>query len=306
MFSMNHSTIIRTHKLSYHYSKKVQTLFDIDLKVPGGSIYGFLGPNGSGKTTTLSLLLGLLKNQQGKIERFGEPIHKNRLSSLRRIGALVENPSVYAHLSAKENIEIYRKAYGVAKSRVAKVLDIVGLSAAGSKPARKFSLGMKQRLAIGLALLPNPELLILDEPANGLDPAGIIELRELITDLNRNYGMTVLISSHLLSEVEKIVNHIGIIVRGKLIFQGALTDLYTLRQRASRVFIKTSDNDRAMEVLENFHPEKSGENLSVPFKNSETVAEICRRLTSHPLDVYLLYPKKTDLEQLFIDLTIPS
>ena len=195
--------IIRTTHLSYHYSKDVKTLDDINLHIERGSIYGFLGPNGSGKTTTLSLLLGLLNNQQGGIEIFGKPLQANRVDILRKTGSLIESPSLYGHLTARENLEVYRPIYGVSKERINEVLEIAGLSETGKKQVKKFSLGMKQRLSIALALLPNPELLVLDEPANGLDPGGIIALRQLIKRLNREFGMTILISSHLLSEVEK-------------------------------------------------------------------------------------------------------
>ena len=300
---MNNSSIIKTTGLSFHYSKDVQTLFDIDLNIERGSVYGFLGPNGSGKTTTLSLLLGLLHNQKGDIEIFGEHLHANRPHILKKIGSLIETPSLYGHLTAKENLEVYREVYGTSKSRIAEVLNIVGLEDTGKKTVKKFSLGMKQRLAIALALLPNPELLILDEPANGLDPAGIIELRELIKKLNKTHGMTVVISSHLLGEVEKMVSHIGIIFKGRLIFQGPLSELHSFQQKASRVFIKTSDNETALNLLQEYEPEKAGEEVSVPFENSQQVATIVRKLTSHNLDIYLLHPKKSDLEQLFIDLT---
>lgn len=300
---MNNSAIIKTTALSYHYSGQAQTLSEINLQVPKGSIYGFLGPNGSGKTTTLSLLLGLLENQRGSIEIFGQHLHSNRVSILKKIGSLIEAPSLYGHLTARENLEVYRAVYGASKARVEEVLNIVGLSDTGKKTAKKFSLGMKQRLSIALALLPNPELLVLDEPANGLDPAGIIELRELIKKLNREHGMTIIISSHLLAEVEKMVSHVGIIVKGKLIFQGALSDLQQFQQKGSRLFINTSDNQIAYNILKDHSPEKNEEMVSVSFQDINQVADINRRLTRQGLDVYLLHPKKTDLEQLFIDLT---
>src|SRR5688572_14425786 len=186
---MDQQPVIRTSGLSYHYSREMQTLYDLNLRVERGSIYGFLGPNGSGKTTTLSLLLGLLKNQKGDIEIFGQHLHANREAILARIGSLIETPSLYGHLTARENLEVYRRTYGAPTARVAEVLQIVGLADTGNKVAKKFSLGMRQRLAIALALLPNPELLILDEPSNGLDPAGIIELRNLVKRLNKEQGM---------------------------------------------------------------------------------------------------------------------
>src|SRR5687767_14574926 len=213
---MNQQSVIRTSGLSYHYSRDVQTLHNINLLVERGSIYGFLGPNGSGKTTTLSLLLGLLKAQKGDIEMFGQHLHANREAILSKIGSLIETPSLYGHLTARENLEVYRNTYGASKARIEEVLEIVGLADTGKKVAKKFSLGMKQRLSIALALLPNPELLILDEPSNGLDPAGIIELRALVKALNKEHGMTILISSHILSEVEKMVSHLGIIYKGRM------------------------------------------------------------------------------------------
>ena len=300
---MNNSSIIKTTGLSYHYSKGVQTLFDINLQVQKGSIYGFLGPNGSGKTTTLSLLLGLLNNQKGDIEIFGQHLHSNRIDILKKIGSLVETPSLYGHLTAKENLEVYRKVYGASKARIAKVLDIVGLEDTGKKTAKNFSLGMKQRLAIALALLPNPELLILDEPANGLDPAGIIELRELIKKLNKVHGMTIVISSHLLGEVEKMVSHVGIILKGRMLFQGPLSELHSFQRKGARLLIKSSDNHKANKLLQEFHPEAIGDVLSFPYEGDNQVAAINRTLLNNNLDVYLLHPRANDLEQLFIDLT---
>jgi ABC-type multidrug transport system ATPase subunit len=300
---MTHASIIKTKGLSYHYSKDVQTLFNIHLDVERGSIYGFLGPNGSGKTTTLSLLLGLLNNQKGDIEIFGEQLQTNRIPILKKIGSLIETPSLYGHLTAKENLEVYRAIYGASKDRIAEVLDIVGLADTGNKIVKKFSLGMKQRLAIALALLPNPELLILDEPANGLDPAGIIELRELIKTLNQTHGMTILISSHLLAEIEKIVSHVGIIFNGKMLFQGTLPGLYEFQQKGARLLIDTSDNDRAMQLLQEYDPVMEAQGFSVSLQDQKHIAAIQRTLTQHDLDVFLLQPKGNDLEQLFIDLT---
>ncbi|MEI9947364.1 MAG: ATP-binding cassette domain-containing protein [Chitinophagaceae bacterium] len=156
---MNNSAIIKTTSLSYHYSGQAQTLSEINLHIEKGSIYGFLGPNGSGKTTTLSLLLGLLNSQQGSIEIFGQHLHSNRTGILKKVGSLIESPSLYGHLTAKENLEVYRAVYGASKTKLEEVLNTVGLRDAGKKTVKKFSLGMKQRLSIALALLPTPELL---------------------------------------------------------------------------------------------------------------------------------------------------
>lgn len=309
---MDQSSIIKTTALSYQYGSQalfnrkagqVQTLSDINLRVERGSIYGFLGPNGSGKTTTLSLLLGLLDNQQGSIEIFGQSLQSNRISILKKIGSLVETPSLYGHLTAKENLEVYRGVYGASKAKIGEVLKTVSLDDTGKKTVKKFSLGMKQRLSIALALLPDPELLILDEPSNGLDPAGIIELRELIKKLNKERGMTIVISSHLLAEVEKMVSHVGIIYKGKMLFQGSLSDLHLFQQKGSKLIINTSDNTAACKILQGHHPEMTADTIAVPYQDISQVAGINRTLTQHGLDVYLLHPKTTDLEQLFIDLT---
>ncbi|RYY94674.1 MAG: ATP-binding cassette domain-containing protein [Chitinophagaceae bacterium] len=300
---MTQPPVIRTSGLSYRYAREQQTLSDINLRVERGSIYGFLGPNGSGKTTTLSLLLGLLHNQQGAIEIFGKPLHSAREEILARTGSLIETPSLYAHLTAKENLEVYRDTYGAARSRVDEVLRIVGLADTGKKLVKKFSLGMKQRLSIALALLPSPELLVLDEPSNGLDPAGIIELRELVKKLNQEHGMTILISSHLLGEIEKMVTHVGIIFKGKMLFQGPLPELHGFQQKGSRLLIRTSDNEAASRLLHEHAPQITDGTLTVAFDGVGQVAAINRRLTAHDLDVYLLHPKESDLEQLFIDLT---
>ena len=300
---MHNQLIIKTSGLSYQYSKGQKVLSDINLEVERGSIYGFLGPNGSGKTTTLSLLLGLLKNQAGDIEIFGQHLHANRIEILKKIGSLIETPSLYGHLTAKENLEVYRSVYGASKAKIDEVLKMVGLTDTGAKVAKRFSLGMKQRLSIALALLPNPELLILDEPANGLDPAGIIELRELIKQLNKTYGMSILVSSHLLAEVEKMVTHIGIILKGRMLFQGKLAELHLFQQKGSRVLIKTSDNEAAFKLLHEYHPQIVKDTVSVAFNDVSEVALINRTLTKNNLDVYLLHPKEKDLEQLFIDLT---
>jgi lantibiotic transport system ATP-binding protein len=300
---MGASYAIRTEGLSYHFSKDQKTLDNINITVEKGSVYGFLGPNGAGKTTTLSLLLGLLENQQGTIEVLGYPLQSHRMEILKRIGSLIETPSLYAHLTAKENLEVYRQIYGAPKTKITEVLNTVGLADTGKKTVKKFSLGMKQRLSIALALLPQPELLILDEPSNGLDPSGIIELRQLIKKLNQEHGMTILISSHLLSEVEKMVTHIGIINKGKVIFQGSLQELHAFQQRGSRLMINTSDNERALNVLQSYKPEKDESGISIPFQDLQQVSSVQKLLMREDLDVYLLQPKQNDLEQLFIDLT---
>ena len=207
---------LETIDLCHRYPAGETVLHDIALAVPQGSIYGFLGPNGAGKTTTLRLLLGLIRQQRGRISIFGKDLARHRIAILRQVGSLIETPSLYEHLTAAENLALLQRIHRVPTARIAQVLERVGLGATRDKRAGQFSLGMKQRLGIAAALLHRPALLILDEPTNGLDPNGIIEIRDLLTALNREEGTTVLVSSHLLAEVERLASHVGIVHRGRL------------------------------------------------------------------------------------------
>jgi ABC-type multidrug transport system ATPase subunit len=298
-----HTPVIQTTNLNFSFKKGFKTLDNINLLVPQGSIYGFLGPNGAGKTTTLRLLLGLLRNQEGKLEIFGKEFASNRMEILRRLGSLIEQPSLYLHLTAKENLEIYRLVYKVDKRRVEEVLEIVGLSQTGKKKAKQFSLGMKQRLSIAIALLHQPELLILDEPTNGLDPNGIIETRELIRKLNREHNTTVIVSSHILNEVERMASHVGIIHKGKMLFQGTLTELQQMKTRQTSLEIETNNNIAAAELLQSYTIKDLNGKLVLPFEDNLQTATINRLLVNGGLDVYALHPKQDDLEQLFLDIT---
>lgn len=296
--------VVKTTHLNFSFRNGIKTLDDVNLEVPQGSIYGFLGPNGAGKTTTLRLLLGLLKNQDGKLELFGQQFSGHRLDILRRLGSLIEQPSLYLHLTAKENLEIYQLVYKTGKKRVDEVLDLVGLAQTGRKKARQFSLGMRQRLAIAIALLNQPELLILDEPTNGLDPNGIIETRELIKKLNKEYNTTVIVSSHILNEVEKMATHLGIIHKGRMLFQGPLQELQQMKTRQSMLEIETNDNARAITILSPQYALKQKENLLLlPYGNKQQTAAINQLLVKEGLDVYAIHPRQSDLEQLFIEIT---
>lgn len=296
--------VVKTTHLNFSFRNGIKTLDDVNLEVPQGSIYGFLGPNGAGKTTTLRLLLGLLKNQDGKLELFGQQFSGHRLDILRRLGSLIEQPSLYLHLTAKENLEIYQLVYKTGKKRVNEVLELVGLAQTGRKKARQFSLGMRQRLAIAIALLNQPELLILDEPTNGLDPNGIIETRELIKKLNKEYNTTVIVSSHILNEVEKMATHLGIIHKGRMLFQGPLQELQQMKTRQSMLEIETNDNARAITILSPQYAVEEKENLLLlPYGNKQQTAGITQLLVREGLDVYAIHPRQSDLEQLFIEIT---
>lgn len=218
--------IIKTNGLSKKYGE-FYSVKNLDMRVREGTIYGFLGPNGAGKSTTLKMLLGLVRPTNGSIDIFGKRFtEKNRIDILKNIGSLIESPSYYGHLTARENLKIYSTILDLPKSNIDEVLKIVRLDRQQNKRTSAYSLGMKQRLGLASALLSFPKLLILDEPTNGLDPAGIQEMRELIRSLPQKYGMTVIVSSHLLSEIDQIVDDIGIIANGKMMFQGELESLH--------------------------------------------------------------------------------
>jgi ABC-2 type transport system ATP-binding protein len=295
---------IETSQLTHHYSANETAVDNVALLVPDGSIYGFLGPNGAGKTTTLRLILGLIKKQAGTISIFGKPFGENRLDILRNIGSLIESPSLYGHLTAHENLLILQKIYQCPIQRIDEVLALVGLSDTGKKRAGKFSLGMKQRLSIAMALLNNPKLLVLDEPTNGLDPQGILEMRELLKQLNREKGITIIISSHLLAEIEKIATHVGIINHGKLIFQGTMSDLNNKQIESSSIIIDTNDNTRAMDVINLFGSKAHIQNdkIVLPLLNRNAVAEMNKALIQQQFDVYEISTVKNDLESIFFNL----
>ena len=239
--------VIVTDSLTKKYKTKA-VVDQIDLRIPGGSIYGFLGPNGAGKSTTLKMLLGLVKPTEGHIQIFGKEINsKNRLTILSETGSLIEAPAYYGHLSGKENLQIVCTLKNVPEKEIQRVLHIVRMEEQQNKKVCQYSLGMKQRLGLAAALLGNPKLLLLDEPTNGLDPAGIQEMRELIVRLPSTLGITVLISSHLLSEMDQMATHVGIINQGELIFQDGLSVLH--RHSRSCLLLSTSDNPSAFQYL---------------------------------------------------------
>lgn len=295
---------IATKELSYQFSATDRVLNQIQLEVPYGSIYGFLGPNGAGKTTTLRLILGLLKKQTGSIQIFEQDFGQNRIEILRRIGSLIESPSIYGHLTAKENLTLLQKIYQCAPKRIEEVLELVGLAKTGHKKAGQFSLGMKQRLSIAIALLQSPSLLILDEPTNGLDPNGILEIRELLQSLNQKEGITILISSHLLSEIEKLVTHVGIIHHGNLMFQGTLAELIAKQQATSYTMLEISRVDIAEQVLRNLKVPYTLEanKITFPLLPKAEVARINMELVRNQVDVYQIATVKNDLESIFMQL----
>ncbi|MDE6888556.1 MAG: ABC transporter ATP-binding protein [Eubacterium sp.] len=216
--------MITTKQLTKKY-KSFVAVHNVSLHIRKGSIYGFLGPNGGGKSTTMKMLLGLTAPTKGSFKIDGKQFPYDRLSILKEVGSFIESPSFYANLTGKENLDIIRRILGLPESCVADALELVGLSEFGGRLAKKYSLGMKQRLGLAGALLGRPPILILDEPTNGLDPSGIHEIRNLIKSLPGLYDCTILISSHMLSEIELIADDIGILNHGRLLFEGSLDEL---------------------------------------------------------------------------------
>ncbi|MEN2767436.1 ABC transporter ATP-binding protein [Ornithinibacillus xuwenensis] len=294
--------IVETKKLTKRFGKEY-AVADLEMKIPRGEIYGFLGPNGAGKTTTIRMLLGLMKPTAGSVQVFGKDLRKDRINILNKVGSLVENPSYYPHLTANENLEALRKIYGVPKTRIAEVLEIVRLSDVGNKKVKGFSLGMKQRLGIAASLLNSPELLILDEPTNGLDPSGIIEIRNLIKRLPKEYGMTILISSHLLSEIDQIATTVGIVSKGKMIFQDSIETMRLYSKQ--KLVLKVNDSEKAWRSLiaKGIKAELEEGIISLFEQSDKGVAMAVRSLVQDGYSIYRVEEEKRSLEDTFLQMT---
>ncbi|MEK4485666.1 ATP-binding cassette domain-containing protein [Psychrobacillus sp. FSL H8-0484] len=240
--------VLKTNQLSKRYKNQF-ALNKVNLSIEKGSIYGFIGQNGAGKSTLTRLVTGLAMPTSGTIELFGETSERKLIQARKRIGAMIEEPALYPHMTAAENLEAHRLLKGVpGKECVQKTLTLVGLLDTGKKKAKNFSLGMKQRLSLAIALLGDPEFLILDEPINGLDPMGVVEIRELLKKLNSEKGITIIISSHILSELHLLATHFGIIHKGELIEQMSLNELEEKCQKY--LYIKVDNTEKAATIIE--------------------------------------------------------
>lgn len=293
---------VLTHELTRRFGD-LTAVDSLSLRVPRGSVYGFLGPNGAGKSTTIRMLLGLIRPHGGHINVLDEPLER-RGPPLERIGTLVESPSLYGHLTGRENLEVLRRLTRTPRGRVPEVLRVVGLLAAADRLVKTYSHGMRQRLGIALALLRDPELLILDEPTNGLDPAGIHEIRDLLRRLPETMGVTVFLSSHLLSEVEQVASHVGIIRKGRLVFEGELGDLYARTGEA--ITLGVPDPLAASRVLKRagwrVHSLER-ECLQVVASGRADAALINAQLVEAGVQVYHLEAARPTLESIFLQLT---
>lgn len=277
----------------------------LNLSVAPHSVYAFLGPNGAGKSTTIRMILGLQRPDRGSIEIFGRPLERERLPLLRRIGSLVEAPSLYLHLTGRENLEVHRRLLGVPRRVIDETLDAVDLLPFGDRLVRKYSSGMKQRLGLAVALLGKPELLVLDEPTNGLDPAGIHEVRELIRDLPNRSGATVFLSSHLLAEVEQVATHLAIISQGSLKFEG--TPLELQQRSTPRISVRVNQPEQASAVLTRagYSMEAYDDRLLIAADGDAAAAAINAILVQAGIAVYHLAARNLTLEEFFLQLTTP-
>ena len=295
--------IVETRGLGKEYGKKA-VVRDLDLKVPKACVYGFMGPNGAGKSTTMKMLLGLIKSSSGEVTVDGKVMNvKNRIEILKGTGSLIESPSYYGHLSGRENLEIVKTLKQVPEQEIDQVLKLVRMERQQDKKVREYSLGMKQRLGLAQALLGHPKLLLLDEPTNGLDPAGIQEMRELICQLPEKMGITVLVSSHLLSEMDQMADYVGIIHHGQLIFQDKLEALHEHSQ--SGLLIRAMNQTAALEILqrENISCTVRQEGIELSKLPDDRLASLVVRLVQGGAGLYRIEEQQKSLEDIFLSLT---
>lgn len=294
--------MIRARGLTFGYAGEPPVFSNLEMNVPEGSVFGLLGANGVGKSTLMKVLVGLLHPQEGQIALLGAPI---RRQTFQHIGVLIEHPNLYPHLSGLDNLLVMATYRKVAKTRASEVLQLVGLSDAGHKLARFYSTGMKQRLGIAMAILHRPRLLLLDEPANGLDPVGIVAIRSLIRKLNREEGMTIFLSSHLLSEVEQSCTHLGILAPGRLAYQGTLEGARRRLSRGLRLRLNCHPVALALDKLRTegweARPEEKG-GLQLSLSGKQEISQVVDLLRGAGVDIYELIAEEGRLEDFFLSL----
>jgi len=291
--------VIDIHNLTYHYNNEFKALDDITIQVPQGSIYGFLGPNGAGKSTTMRMLAGMMYDESNKVHLFGQAINHQMPQVFRRVGCLVDHPVLYQHLTAKDHLQLVMKSNDIAYDRLDEILEIVDLMHAKDLAVKRYSLGMKQRLAIALCLVKEPELLILDEPVNGLDPNGMQEIRQLLVRLNKEWGITIFISSHLLSELEKMCTHVCIIHKGQIQFAG---DMTALRQQFDGAPVKITTGERQHEPMLSTHSFiPHSDHIIVHIQDKEDIPRIIKELVQQGIAIYNVQ-QEGNLESWFLDL----
>ncbi len=284
---------------------RVEALRGIDLTVERGSIYGFIGPNGAGKTTTIRIVAGLVRATAGTVRVHGADLRKDRLAAAKGLRTLVEVPAFYPGLTGEQNLSIFARLVGAPKEQVARLLDRVRLTPAKDRKVGGYSLGMKQRLGIAQALVGAPDLVVLDEPMNGLDPAGMHEMRDLIREENRDRGVTFFVSSHLLDDVERLCDRIGILHRGRLVAEGLLHDL--LSQAVTGFHVRCADPAAALAALSRALPEaepsRDGDGALYAKGDASILPRLHRALLDAGLPALELTPVRASLEKYFLDVT---
>ncbi len=293
--------LVETKGLTKRYGGRVTAVDSLDLTVRRGEVYGFLGPNGAGKTTTLRMLLGLIRPSSGSASVMGAP--PGSPAALERVGSVVESPAFYPYLSGRANLEVVARLAGVAnlKERVGEVLDQVGLSGRAKDKYKKYSLGMKQRIGLAAALLKDPDLLILDEPTNGLDPRGMAEMRDLIRTIGQG-ERTVLLSSHLMGEVEQVCDRVGIIRKGALVSEGTVSEL----RGKSGLLLRAEPMDKAEEVVRSMEGVEVSEVQNGAIRlisDPDRASEINQKLYASGVSVSELKVEQRSLEDVFLELT---
>lgn len=293
--------ILETKQLSFAYKNK-DVLKGIDLTIPKGSIYGYLGKNGAGKTTTIKLLLGLLSTKEKSIFFDNKEFNANRVDILSHIGSLIESPCYYDDLNGGEHLEYLNIIFKQGRKRIQEVLEIVGLSDAQNIRVKKYSTGMKQRLGIAMAMFHNPDLLILDEPLNGLDPAGVHDIREIMLRL-KSEGKTILLSSHILGEIEKTCTHIGILDKGDLLYQGELPKL--LSNVSRKIEIRTNNTELTLNLFKqnSIKSEVLNDFIITAHINSDNdYNQAISLLVNSQIEIYSIDNKENDLESVYLNL----
>ncbi|HEY1755720.1 MAG TPA: ABC transporter ATP-binding protein [Bryobacteraceae bacterium] len=295
--------VIETDRLVGGYGKSM-VLREVSLRVPRASIYGFLGPNGAGKTTALRMLLGLLRPFSGEIRLFAEPLNGALPGILRRVGSLIEQPSLYDHLTGEENLEIVRRLKFLKRADAGRAIEATGVGEYIQRPAGEYSRGMRQRLGVAMAILGNPELLLLDEPMNGLDAGGLRSFRSVLKNLHQEYGTTIVISSHQFEEVEQVATHIGIMSSvGDLLFQGPREQLSA--RVPQELVIKVDRWEDAVKILTagNFKVDLQREHIVIQGATTEMAREVNRLLVTNGIDIHHLAMDSATLEALFVKVT---
>ena len=301
---MGTDTIIETHELTKRFGARV-AVDHVTLSVPRGCAYGFLGPNGAGKTTTIRMLLGLTRPDTGTMSLRGLAVPEHRERALARVGAIVEEPHFHRHLTGRENLRVLAAVRGPETfGRIDGALARVGLADRAGETVSRYSQGMRQRLGVARCLLADPELLILDEPTNGLDPAGILEFRQMIRAFVAE-GRTVFLSSHLLDEVEKACDAAAIIDAGRIVTAGPIADL--ARGRSAELIVECDDRDRALELLANsdavLDAEREPAGLRLTLRTADVAAELNTLLVEAGISVSRLEPVRSTLEERFLEVT---